>query len=219
MYLRDIMTTDVVTISSKANIIKAKRLMDAHKLKRIPVVDKGKLVGIITRRSLQKAVPPTPNSGDLLEFSYSIASLYRTPVSQIMRRDMVTATPDMTVEEGAALAQAKKVGALVVVDDSQVVGIVTTKDFFYKILNKVLGVGEPGARLEIPGGGEGKPLEAIISCLNKAGLNITSLHIYKRPGRAKKNIIIQVDSEDVDQCVTELKNMGYEVKLRRANSG
>ena len=90
---------------------------------------------------------------------------------------------------------------------------------FYKILNKVLGVGEPGARLEIPGGGEGKPLEEIISCINKAGLNITSLHIYKRRGRAKKNIIIQVDSEDVAQCVSDLKNMGYEVKLRRANSG
>ena len=40
MHLRDIMTTDVITISSKANIIDAKRLMELHKLKRIPVVDR-----------------------------------------------------------------------------------------------------------------------------------------------------------------------------------
>jgi len=215
MYLRDIMTTDVITISSKANIIDARRLMDSHKLKRIPVVDRGKLVGIVTRRSLEKAVPREPKPRDLLEFSYNIASLYRTPIRQIMRRDMVTATPDMTVEEAVALAQAKKVGALVVVDDNQVVGIVTTKDFFYKILNKVLGVGESGARLEILGGGEGKPLEEIISCLNKAGLNITALHIYKRLGRAKKNVVIHVDSDDVAQCVTEFKNKGYQVSLRK----
>lgn len=215
MHLRDIMTTDVITISSKANIIDAKRLMESHKLKRIPVVDRGKLVGIVTKRSLEKAVPPEPNPHDLLEFSYSIASLYRTPIRQIMRRDMVTATPDMTVEEAVALAQAKKVGALVVVEDNQVVGIATTNDFFYKILNKVLGVGEPGARLEIRGGGEGKPLEGIISCLNKAGLNITALHIYKRPGRAKKNVVIHVDSDDVGHCVTELENKGYQVSLRK----
>ena len=215
MHLRDIMTTDVITISSKANIIDAKKLMESHKLKRIPVVDRGKLVGIVTKRSLEKAVPPEPNPRDLLEFSYSIASLYRTPIRQIMRRDMVTATPDMTVEEAVALAQAKKVGALVVVEDNQVVGIATTNDFFYKILNKVLGVGEPGARLEILGGGEGKPLEGIISCLNKGGLNITALHVYKRPGRAKKNVVIHVDSDDVGHCVTELKNKGYQVNLRK----
>lgn len=215
MHLRDIMTTDVITISSKASIIKAKRLMDSHKLKRIPVVDRGKLVGIVTKRSLEKAVSSEPNPRDLLEFSYSIASLYRTPIRQIMRRDMVTATPDMTVEEAVALAQAKKVGALVVVDDNQVVGIATTKDFFYKILNKVLGVGEPGARLEILGGGEGEPLEEIISCLNNTGLNITALHIYKRPGRAKQNVVIHVDSDDVAQCVTELNNKGYQVNLRK----
>jgi len=215
MHLRDIMTTDVITISSKANIIDAKKLMESHKLKRIPVVDRGKLVGIVTKRSLEKAVPPEPNPRDLLEFSYSIASLYRTPIKQIMRRDVVTATPGMTVEEAVALAQAKQVGALVVVEDNQVVGITTTNDFFYKILNKVLGVGEPGARLEILGGGEGKPLEGIISCLNKTCLNITALHIYKRPGRAKKNVVIHVDSDDVGHCVTELENKGYQVNLRK----
>lgn len=215
MHLRDIMTTDVITISSKANIIDAKKLMESHKLQRIPVVDRGKLVGIITKGSLEKAVPPEPNPRDLLEFSYSIASLYRTPIRQIMRRDVVTATPDMTVEEAVALAQAKKVGALVVVEDNQVVGIATTNDFFYKILNRVLGVGESGARLEILGGGEGEPLEVIISCLNKAGLNITALHVYKRPGRAKKNVVIHVDSDDVGHCVTELKNKGYQVNLRK----
>jgi len=214
MYLRDIMATDVVTIPSNTHIIEAKRLMDSHKLKRIPVVSRGKLVGIVTKKSLEKAVPPEPNPRDFLEFSYSIASLYRTPVRNIMRRDVVTASPDMTAEEAVALAQAKQVGALVVVEDNQVVGIATTNDFFYKILNKVLGVGEPGARLEILGGGEGKPLAEIISCLNEAGINITTLHIYRPPGRAKKNVVIHVDTEDIDHCVTEFKNKGYQVSLR-----
>jgi len=191
--------------------------MDSHKLQRIPVVNRGKLVGIITRRSLEKVVPPEPNPRDLLEFSYSIASLYRTPVRNIMRKDVVTVTPDTAAEQAVWLAQEKKVGALVVVEDGQVVGIATTNDFFYKILNRILGINEPGTRLEVAGGGEGKALEEIISCLNKADQNITTLHIYKRRGRAKKNLVIHLDSLDVEQCMAELKNKGYKVIVRVRN--
>ena len=217
MHLRDIMTTDVITIPSNTTIMDAKRIMDSHKLQRIPVVNRGKLVGIVTRRSLEKVVPPEPNPRDLLEFSYNIASLYRTPVRNIMRKDVVTVTPDTTAEQAVWLAQEKKVGALVVVEDNEVVGIATTNDFFYKILNRILGINEPGTRLEVAGGGEGKALEEIISCLNKADQNITTLHIYKRRGRAKKNLVIHLDSLDVEQCMTELKNKGYKVTVRVRN--
>jgi len=217
MHLRDIMTTDVITIPSKTHIIEARRIMDSHKLERIPVVDRGKLVGIVTKRRLEKAIPPEPNPRDLLEFSYNIASLYRTPVRDIMRKNVVTVTPDTTAEQAVWLAQEKKVGALVVVEDGQVVGIATTNDFFYKILNRILGINEPGTRLEIAGGGEGKALEEIISCLNKADQNITTLHIYKRRGRAKKNLVIHLDSLDVEQCMAELKNKGYKVIVRVRN--
>ena len=140
MYLRDVMTTDVFTLPSKTSIIKARRTMESKKLRRIPIVDNGKLVGIITRKILEKAFPEEPNPRDLFEFSYNIASLYRKPIRNIMRSEVVTAPPDMTAEEAVALAQTKKVGTLVVLENEQIVGIATTNDFFYKILNKVLGV-------------------------------------------------------------------------------
>ncbi|MCD6299608.1 MAG: hypothetical protein J7L78_00330, partial [Dehalococcoidales bacterium] len=58
-------------------------------------------------------------------------------------------------------------------------------------------------------------LEASLSCMNRAGLWITTMHIYKHPGKAKKNVVIHVDSEDVEQCVDELKSKGYKVSLRK----
>ena len=215
MYLQDVMTTDVLTLPSKTSIIKARRIMEKKKLRRIPVVDNGKLVGIITRKIVEKAFPKETNSEDVFEFSYNIASLYRKPIRNIMRTEVVTASPDMTVEEAVALAQDKKVGALVIVENGQVIGIATTNDFFYKILNRVLGVGDPGARIEINGGAEGKSLEEIISCVHKAGLNITTLHIYRHPWSAKKNLVIHVDSDDTGQCITNLKNMGYKISQRK----
>ena len=70
-------------------------------------------------------------------------------VKDIMVKDLVTASPDMTVESAIALAQGKKVGCLPVLENNKLVGIVTTNDFFLKILNPLLGIGEPGTRITL----------------------------------------------------------------------
>jgi CBS domain-containing protein len=59
-----------------------------------------------------------------------------------MTKNPVTVSPDTTVEEAVTLAQEKKIGALLVVDNGRLVGIATTNDFFYKILNPILGIGD-----------------------------------------------------------------------------
>jgi len=215
MYVRDIMATNVVTIPANTTIFKARRIMEAHRFRRLPVVDEGKLVGIVTEDRLERAVVPKTTSRDIWELSYSLVSLYRTQVKSVMKKDVVTVTPNMTVEEAMALAQANKVGALVVVEDNQVVGITTTNDFFYKILNPVLGIGYSGSRIEVAEGGESKPLEEVVSCINKNGLNITALHIIALPEATKKDVVVHVDSEDVNQLVTELRDKGYRVSLRK----
>jgi len=211
MYVRDIMTTNVVTIPSSTSIADAKRIMEAHKFRRLPVVDKGKLVGIVTERKLEQVSPSKATSLSVWELSYL---LDKTSVKEIMERNVVTVPPDMTAEESLAVAQSNRVGALVVVEDGKVVGISTTNDFFYKIVNPLLGLGEPGARIEVTGGGEGKALEEVISIINKRGLKITTLHILAPPEATKKDVIIHVDSEEVAQLITELEGKGYSVKLR-----
>ena len=212
MYVRDIMTTNVVTIPSGTSIADAKRIMEAHKFRRLPVVDKGKLVGIVTERKLEQVSPSKATSLSVWELSYL---LDKTSVKEIMERNVVTVPPDMTAEESLAVAQSNRVGALVVVEDGKVVGISTTNDFFYKIVNPLLGLGEPGARIEVTGGGEGKALEEVISIINKRGLKITTLHILAPPEATKRDVIVHVDSEDVTQLVAELEGKGYSVKLRQ----
>ncbi|MBA7651079.1 Inosine-5'-monophosphate dehydrogenase [subsurface metagenome] len=212
MYVRDIMTTNVVTIPSSTSIADAKRIMEAHRFRRLPVVDKGKLVGIVTERKLEQVSPSKATSLSVWELSYL---LDKTTVKEIMERNVVTVPPDMTAEESLAVAQSNKVGALVVVEDDKVVGISTTNDFFYKIVNPLLGLGEPGARIEVTGGGEGKALEEVISTINKRGLKIATLQILAPPEATKRDIIVHVDSEDVAQLIAELEGKGYSVKLRQ----
>lgn len=212
MLIRDIMTTNVVTISSSTSISDAKRIMEAHRFQRLPVVDKGKLVGIVTARRLESVSPSKATSLTVWELTYLLNT---TPVKEIMEKNVITVSPDTTNEEAVALAQSHKVGTLVVVEDGHVVGIVTTNDFFYKIINPVLGLGDPGSRIEVIGAGTGKALEEIISTVNKLGLEIITLHIEVLPDKEEKDICVHVNSDDVSQLVNELKAKGYTVSLRK----
>ncbi len=212
MYVRDIMTTNVVTIPSSTSIADAKRIMGAHRIRRLPVVDKGKLVGIVTEHRLESVSPSKATSLTVWELSYL---LDKTPVKEIMERSVVTVPPDMTAEESLAVAQSHRLGSLVVVEDGRVVGITTTNDFFYKIVNPLLGLGQPGSRIEITGGGEGKALEGIISTINRLGLEITTLHIEQLPEATEKDLCVHVNSEDVDQLIAELQGKGYSVSIRQ----
>ena len=212
MYVRDIMATNVVTIPSSTSITEAKRMMEVHRFRRLPVVDKGKLFGIVTESRLESVSPTKATSLTYWELSYL---LLKTSVKEIMERDVVTVSPDMTVEEAITNAQSNKIGSLVVIEDGRVVGVVTTNDFFYKIVNPILGLGEPGTRIEITGGGESKALEEIISVVNRLGLKMTNLHILAPPEATEKNVVIHLDCQDVSQLVAELRAKGYRVASRK----
>jgi acetoin utilization protein AcuB len=146
MFIRDVMTTNVVTIPSSTSLADARRIMDAHRIRRLPVVDKGRLVGVVSRDGLDKAGPSKLTTFSMHELSYLLTKI---TVREIMKTDLVTVPPDATVEEAVALAQAKKVGTLLVVDAGRLVGITTTNDFFYKIANPILGIDEPGIRFSV----------------------------------------------------------------------
>jgi len=212
MYVRDVMTSNVVTIPSSTSIADAKRIMQAHKFRRLPVVDKGKLIGIVTEHGLEQVSPSKATSLTVWELSYL---LDKTTVKEIMEKNVVTVPPDMTVEEALALAQKSMVGALVVIEDGRVIGITTTNDFFYKIVNPVLGLGQSGVRLEVTGGGEPEALEKILSFINKHCIKMTNLHILALPEAEKKDVVLHLDCEDFSALTKDLEGQGHKVSLRQ----
>jgi acetoin utilization protein AcuB len=213
MFVKDIMTMNVVTIPSNTSVSDAKRIMEAHRIRRLPIVDRGKLVGMVTEHRLEAYTPSKATTLSVWEIGYLLGN---TPVKDIMEKNVVTVTPDMTVEEVLALAQKKGVGALPVLEDGRVVGIVTTNDFFYKIANPVLGIGMPGTRVEVIGRGDDKVIENVVSLANRQGIRIITIHVLNIPEspEEKKDIVIHLDTEDTSKFVEELKTKGYEVILR-----
>lgn len=172
MLIRDIMTHNVITIPSDTPVLEAERTMGFHKFARLPVVDKGKLVGLVTKDNLLKASPSNATSFSRGELHYLLS---RLTVKEIMVKKVVTVSPDTSVEQAVALAQKNKVGCLPVLEGDKIVGIVTTNDFFYKILNPLLGIGEAGKRIIVQGAVEADSLQKVLDTVKKADIEVKSL--------------------------------------------
>ena len=210
MLVKDVMTTNVVTIPSSTSIGDAKRIMKEHKFRRLPVVRGGKLVGVVTEDRLERVEPPA-GTPILWQIHYLLS---RTTVRDIMSRKVVTTDPNATVEQAVALAQANNVGSLIIVEDKKVVGIVTTNDFFYRIVNPTLGLGEPGTRIIVPKGGDGKVAEKIVGCINKLGIGIRSLWMIAPAKGKKRDLVIHLETEDATPAIEALKEAGISASLR-----
>lgn len=210
MLVKDIMTSDVVTIPSDTSLADAKRIMGVNKFKRLPVVNKDKLVGVVTEQRLERITPSKTDTINVWELSQM---LEKTPVDKIMQRDVITVSPDDTVEKAVATAQENRVGALMVVKNKKLVGVATTNDFFYNIVNKVLGIGDPGTRIKIDGGGEAKDLEKIMGAVHTQKLKLINAHMFKVPKKRKKDVVVHVNTENVKALVKDLEKSGYKTSL------
>jgi acetoin utilization protein AcuB len=211
MRIRDIMTWNVVTVSSDTPIMEARKIMNAHNIRRLPVIDKGKLVGMVSRDGITRASPSPATSLSAWEINYLLAKM---TVKDIMSRNLVTVSPATTVESAVALAQNKGVGALPVVEDGTLVGIVTTDDFFYKILNPMLGIGKPGTRLLIHNCGSPKCIQEIMDVVGKNGIKILGVHNMPPTEGEEAELLLHLDHADPANIIKALTDKGYTVEVR-----
>jgi len=204
------MTWNVITVASDTPIMEARKIMDTHKIRRLPVVDKGKLVGMISKERIARSGPSSATSLSVWEINYLLSKM---TVKEIMTKEVVTVHPDMTVEAALALAQTKGVGALPVMENNKLLGIATTNDFFYKILNPLLGIGEPGTRIIISGGTEIKNVQEIMEAVKKLGAKMASFHSMPPVEGKEQDLCIHVNKGDVTQLIKDLKSKGYSAEI------
>lgn len=131
MRVSDRMTTDLRTVGVDKPIREAWRLMEEERLRRFPVVDGDRLVGIITDRDLRNA---TASSVVLTEKKYHDFLLDTIKVGAIMTPDPRTVAPDTDLKETARIILEMKVGGLPVVDGDRLVGIITETDLLEALI-------------------------------------------------------------------------------------
>ena len=211
MLAKDIMTTNVITIPSNTLVLEAGKIMETHDFRRLPVVDKGKLVGMVTKSMARRAAPTEATSLSVWEINYLMAKM---TVKDIMKKDLVTIPADSTVECAVATAQKCGVGALPVIEDNLVVGIITTNDFFYKILNPLLGIDEEGKRVVVYGADNPDQVIGIMDIVKAEGVKIKAMHTIAFPGAVSKDLIVHLDVEDASGIVAKIREHGFHVDER-----
>jgi len=132
VYVKDWMTPNPITIDEGATLPDAHESMKEYSIRRLPVVNgAGKLVGIISQTDVREAEPSDATTLSIYELNYLLA---RLKVNKIMTTDPRTVTPDTSVAEVAQLMLDYKIGGIPVVDNGNLVGIITESDIFRMVV-------------------------------------------------------------------------------------
>jgi len=121
------MTPDPVCATPQTTLFEAHQIMKDNRIRRLPVVRKGKLLGIVTLGDIRGARPSEATSLSVYEINYL---LDRLTLDHTMSKNPVTVAPDTTIGEAARTMLQHKIGGLPVVELGQVVGIITESDIF-----------------------------------------------------------------------------------------
>ena len=207
MAVKDFMTRKVVYVSPDTTVAHTADMMREQGLRRLPVIENDRLVGIVTERTMAEASPSKATSLSIYEMNYL---LNKTKIRDIMIRDVVTVSPYASLEDAVYAMMKNQVGILPVVEAGQVFGVITEKDVFKAFL-EVSGYGEEGIRVIITAEDTVGTLAKIVDTISADNLNIKRTVVATRKS-GKVVIEIQIDGKaDVTDLREKLINQGIQV--------
>lgn len=126
--VKDWMSREVITASPTLGLLVADALMREHNIRRLPVVENGRLIGIVTHGDIREARPSAATSLSAWEMNYLLASL---TLDKVMTKAPQFISPEATIGEAADVMLTRKISGLPVVDAAgKLVGIITESDIF-----------------------------------------------------------------------------------------
>lgn len=207
MFVGKRMTRNLITVDRKTSILKARNLLREHNIDQLPVVDGKKLVGIITDSDIRENSASPATTLSIHELNYLLSQM---KVEDVMTKSVFTVTPGTPIEEAALIINEKRVNSLPVVAGDELVGIITTCDLLY-VLVDFMGVGMPSSRIEMKlssNMGEIGKVAGIVNSKGRTILSIISTIDRKSPG--SRTTLIRVDTENPEELCKELETAGYQ---------
>jgi acetoin utilization protein AcuB len=211
MFVRMWMTKDVITAAPELPILEARDVMKQHMVRRLPVLKKDKLLGLVTQGDIQEAGPSGATSLSIWELNYLLA---RITVGEVMTKaeDLITVAPDDAIEQAALLMKRHKVGGLPVLERGKLVGIITESDIF-DVLIEVMGIEREGTRLTLRIEDRPGALEEVLKVVHSYEANVLSVVTCEecRSSDDHDVVVIRIDHYDWRPIVKDLKDRGIQV--------
>jgi acetoin utilization protein AcuB len=129
----DWMTETVLAVDTYDSIAIARQLMAKHRVNQLPVLDKDQLVGLVTDRDIRDAYPTSM----MIDQTKAIDSFAeKVTVEEVMTHDVLIVRPDTPLSTAVGLLRKHRIGSLPVVQDKNLVGIITRSDILDFVLSR-----------------------------------------------------------------------------------
>ncbi|MCD2257180.1 CBS and ACT domain-containing protein [Agrilactobacillus fermenti] len=207
MSVSDFMTKDLVTVTPDVRINDAVDLMKDHNIHRLPVVDNGRLVGLVTQGIIEAAMPSKATSLSVYEVNYL---LNKTTVQDVMEKSVLTIAPGALLEDAVYKMRHYNIGVLPVLSDAdKLEGIITNNDIFNAFLD-ISGYSLGGTRVSVKiNQDEVGFLAKVGDALAQHHYNILTLVVNRRP--TEKIVQMHIDTTDSEGVQAALEAAGFEV--------
>jgi len=186
------MTSPLVIVSPTLSIMDALAMMNREKIRHMPVVDKYKLVGIVTKNDLLNASPSKATTLTMWEINSLLAKI---TIKDVMSSPVITTTEDTPIEEAARIMVDNQISCLPVMRGNELVGIITETDLF-KIFMELMGARNRGVRLTAEVPDTPGTLSRLSHAIYEAGGNIIALGTFSGETIASTLLTIKVEGID-----------------------
>jgi len=218
MLLRNWMSQNVITVDANDSVVDATKKLKENDIRMLPVISKGKLVGIVTDRDLKKASASDATTLEVHELLYLISKI---KVKEIMTKNPITVPFDFTVEEAAEVLMKNKISGVPVVNGrNQISGIITQDDLFRAMIS-LTGLNSRGVQFAFQIEDRPGSIKEVADILRKYGGRMASiLSSYDRVQKGYRKAYIrmyEIDRLRIPQLKEELKENAillYMVDLR-----
>ncbi|MGE5391490.1 MAG: CBS and ACT domain-containing protein [Deltaproteobacteria bacterium] len=217
MKVKDRMNSNVKTVDLESGINDAFVIMKENNIRRLPVMNQGKVVGIVTLSDLNRAAPSFATSLSIYELNYLLA---RIKIRDVMPKEqkLLTIQSDTYIETAARIMRDNKVSGLPVVDDGKLVGIITETDLFDALID-ILGVHNAHSRIDFIVKDRPGPIAEVTGMIAARGINITNIVVYFDEKKAQYKVILRMEELNYQPVVDEMIARGYEIESIQIRDG
>lgn len=208
MRIKEMMTKNPITVTPETLVLQAQKIMKEKKIRRLPVVDKGKLVGIVTKHDLLEAFPLIKGSASIFDLNYELSQM---KVKEVMKKNPIALNPYTPVEDALRIGQEEKIGSFPIVEDGKLVGIATESDIV-RFLIRSLGIGEEGSRITIMDLGDSfGELEKILSITRQHEVPLLNMILFPKNRKGNWIMALRLDTKNPKPVIQSLKKEGFNV--------
>jgi len=209
MLVQEVMQAPVITVTPVTTVPEGVRIVQTRGVRHLPVVAYGKLVGIVSDRDLERAIPSPATTLERHDLAMAYP-LKRLTMAEVMTRPVLTISPLFPIEEAAQLMVANRVSALPVTESGQLRGILTETDVL-RLLARVVEAWEPSSRVDVMLKPQPRALTDMVSTVEAAGMTVSSITILTNPAGVNE-ATIRFTTIDPAPAIKALEVKGYTVR-------